>query len=119
DSLTTGFTTNAVPQGRNRPNGRKQMPIARMVKMLVAASIAALFFGAAAHAADKATLLLNWYAYGEHAPFFLGKEKGFYSKHGIDLDIQEGRGSAVTIQAVAAGTVNFAYADVPTMIRAA
>jgi len=95
------------------------MPIARIVKILVAVSIAALFFGAEAHAADKATLLLNWYAYGEHAPFFLGKEKGFYSKNGIDLDIQEGRGSAVTIQAVAAGTVNFAYADVPTMIRAA
>ncbi|MGN6585367.1 MAG: ABC transporter substrate-binding protein [Rhizobiaceae bacterium] len=95
------------------------MPISRIVKTLVATSIAALFFGAAAHAADKATLLLNWYAYGEHAPFFLGKEKGFYAKHGIDLDIQEGRGSAVTIQAVAAGTVNFAYADVPTMIRAA
>jgi NitT/TauT family transport system substrate-binding protein len=95
------------------------MPIARIVKILVAVSLAAFFFSAEAHAADKATLLLNWYAYGEHAPFFLGKEKGFYSKNGIDLDIQEGRGSAVTIQAVAAGTVNFAYADVPTMIRAA
>ena len=39
--------------------------------------------------------------------------------NGIDLDIQEGRGSAVTVQAVAAKTVPFGYADVPTMIRAA
>ena len=74
---------------------------------------------APAQAADKVTLMLNWYVYGEHAPFFYGKAKGFYAAEGIDLDIQEGRGSAVTIQAVAAGTVDFAYADVPTMIRAA
>ncbi len=70
-------------------------------------------------APDKVVLLLNWYTYGEHAPFFLGKEAGIYAAEGIDLDIQEGRGSAVTVQAVAAKTVPFGYADVPTMIRAA
>lgn len=80
---------------------------------------AALIPLASAQAADKVTLMLNWYVYGEHAPFFYGKAKGFYEQEGIDLDIQEGRGSAVTIQAVAAGTVDFGYADVPTMIRAA
>jgi len=64
-------------------------------------------------------LLLNWYVYSEHAPFFLGKEKGYYEAEGIDLEIQEGRGSAVSIQAVAAGSATFGYVDVPTMIRAA
>ena len=63
--------------------------------------------------------MLNWYVYGEHAPFYYGKEKGIFAAEGIDLDIQEGRGSAVTVQAVAAKTVPFGYADVPTMIRAA
>ncbi|WP_432431390.1 ABC transporter substrate-binding protein [Rhodomicrobium vannielii] len=63
--------------------------------------------------------MLNWYVYGEHAPFFYGKQKGLYAAEGIELEIQEGRGSAVTIQAVAAKTVQFGYADVPTMIRAA
>src|SRR5205814_548476 len=52
-------------------------------------------------------------------PVFLRKENGFYDAEGIDLEIQEGRGSAVTVQAVAAGSATFAYADVPTMIRAA
>jgi hypothetical protein len=51
---------------------------------------------------DKVTLMLNWYLYSEHAPFFLGKERGYFAEEGIDLDIQEGRGSAVTAQAVAA-----------------
>jgi len=68
---------------------------------------------------DKIVLMLNWYLYSEHAPFFLGKERGFYDQEGIDLDIQEGRGSGVTVQAVAANTATFGYVDVPTMIKAA
>src|SRR5438477_11853450 len=68
---------------------------------------------------DKVVLLLNWYVYSEHAPFFLGKERGYFDQEGIDLDIQEGRGSGVTVQAVAAGTAPFGYADVPTMLKAA
>lgn len=72
-----------------------------------------------ARAADRVTLMLNWYVYGEHAPFYYGKQAGFYAKEGIELDIVEGRGSGVTTQAVAAGSANFGYVDVPTMMRAA
>ena len=68
---------------------------------------------------EKVVLLLNWYTYSEHAPFYLGKERGYFDQEGLDLDIQEGRGSALTVQAVAAGTATFGYADVPTMIKAA
>ncbi|MBC8055174.1 MAG: ABC transporter substrate-binding protein [Rhizobiales bacterium] len=88
-----------------------------------AATIAALAGTLAAPAfaqtKEKVVLLLNWYVYSEHAPFFLGKEKGYYDAEGIDLEIQEGRGSAVSVQAVAAGSATFGYVDVPTMIRAA
>jgi NitT/TauT family transport system substrate-binding protein len=68
---------------------------------------------------EKVVLLLNWYTYSEHAPFYYGKERGFFDQEGLDLDIQEGRGSGITVQAVAAGTATFGYADVPTMIKAA
>ena len=88
------------------------------MKRSVLVILAALAAGPA-FAADKATLMLNWYVYGEHAPFYYGKEKGIFAKHGIDLDIQEGRGSGVTTQAVAAKTADFGYVDVPTMMRAA
>ena len=74
---------------------------------------------APAAAADKVVLMLNWYVYGEHAPFYYGKAKGIYAAEGIDLEIQEGRGSAATTQAVAAKTANFGYVDIPTMMRAA
>src|SRR5215207_5416011 len=87
--------------------------------LVAAAAFAAPLLTAPAQAADKVVLMINWYVYGEHAPFYYGKEKGIFAAEGIDLDIQEGRGSAVTVQAVAAKTVPFGYADVPTMIRAA
>src|SRR3954468_12977527 len=89
------------------------------VALIAAAALATPLAAAPAQAADKVVLMINWYVYGEHAPFYYGKEKGIFAEQGIDLDIQEGRGSAVTIQAVAAKTVPFGYADVPTMIRAA
>jgi NitT/TauT family transport system substrate-binding protein len=86
---------------------------------LALAALAAVFFAGPAAAADKVVLMLNWYVYGEHAPFYYGKEKGIFAAEGIDLEIQEGRGSGVTTQAVAAKTANFGYVDVPTMMRAA
>src|SRR5438105_13834100 len=84
-----------------------------------AAIVCALAAPAIAQTKDKVVLLLNWYTYSEHAPFYVGKERGYFDQEGIDLDIQEGRGSGVTVQAVAAGTANFGYADVPTMMKAA
>ncbi len=91
-----------------------------LMQSLAAIALASAFAApATAQPKDKVVLMLNWYVYSEHAPFFLGKERGYYDAEGIDLEIQEGRGSAVTVQAVAAGSATFAYADVPTMIRAA
>ena len=89
-------------------------------KFVMLAALVALCSGQAfAQGKEKVTLLLNWYLYSEHAPFFIGKEKGFFDAEGIDLDIQEGRGSGPTIQAVAAKTATFGYADVGTMIKVA
>jgi NitT/TauT family transport system substrate-binding protein len=89
-----------------------------MIRILLAALVAVLAAGPAG-AADKVVLMLNWYVYGEHAPFYYGKEKGIFAAEGIDLEIQEGRGSGVTTQAVAAKTATFGYVDVPTMMRGA
>jgi NitT/TauT family transport system substrate-binding protein len=93
-----------------------------MLKRIIALTIALFALGAdpaLAQGKEKVMLLLNWYTYSEHAPFYLGKERGYFDQEGLDLDIQEGRGSGITVQAVAAGTATFGYADVPTMIKAA
>src|ERR1700728_909985 len=90
----------------------------RLVAALATVLIGTMLTALPARAADKVVLMLNWYVYGEHAPFYYGKAKGLYATEGIDLEIQEGRGSAATTQAVAAKTANFGYVDVPTMMRA-
>src|SRR4030095_9394861 len=64
---------------------------------------------------DKATLKLNFYAYGEHAAFAYGLEKGIYAEDGIELAIVEGGGSGKVVQEVGIGSERFGYADATTM----
>src|SRR6185295_10624703 len=105
--------------GENNVANKTKLGRRDTMRKLIFAAIATLALTAQASAADKVVLMLNWYVYGEHAPFYYGKAKGIYAAEGIDLEIQEGRGSAATTQAVAAKTANFGYVDVPTMMRAA
>ena len=70
-------------------------------------------------AEDKVSLRLNWYLGGLHVPFYYGKDKGYYSAEGIDLTINEGRGSANTVQVVAAGSDTFGLADSSSVILTA
>ena len=72
-----------------------------------------------AHAQDKVSLRLNWYLGGLHVPFYYGKDKGYYAAEGIDLTINEGRGSANTVQVVAAGSDTFGLADSSSVILTA
>ena len=95
---------------------KRVFKLASLVCAVLALSVSGTAF---AQSKDKVVLMLNWYLYSEHAPFFLGKERGYYDQEGIDLDIQEGRGSGVTVQAVAANTATFGYVDIATMIKAA
>jgi NitT/TauT family transport system substrate-binding protein len=69
-----------------------------------------------AAAQDKVSLRLNWYLGGLHVPFYYGKERGFFAAEGIDLTINEGRGSANTVQVVAAGSDTFGMADSSSVI---
>ena len=73
----------------------------------------------AAPAQDAVTFRLNWYMGGLHVPFYYGKEKGIYAAEGIDLTINEGRGSANTVQVVAAGSDTFGLADSSSVVLTA
>ncbi|MFB7269983.1 ABC transporter substrate-binding protein [Streptomyces sp. NPDC056244] len=65
---------------------------------------------------DKVTLTLNWYPYGEHAPFYYGAKQKIFEKHGIDLEIRAGQGSQKTVQATGAGQTDFGWADTPAVL---
>jgi NitT/TauT family transport system substrate-binding protein len=79
----------------------------------------ALMSASTAFAQEAVSLRLNWYLGGLHAPFYYGKDRGFYKQEGIDLTINEGRGSANTVQVVAAGSDTFGLADSSSVILTA
>ena len=72
-----------------------------------------------ASAQDAVSLRLNWYLGGLHVPFYYGKELGLFKQEGIDLTINEGRGSGNTVQVVAAGSDTFGMADSSSLITTA
>jgi NitT/TauT family transport system substrate-binding protein len=66
---------------------------------------------------QKFPFRLNWTLYGEHAPFFVARDKGFYREEGLEIEIQEGSGSTTVSQLVANATSPVAYVDAATMMR--
>lgn len=67
-------------------------------------------------ALDKASLRLNWVLIGQHPAYYLGLERGYYRDEGIDLTINEGRGSGPAVQLVANGEDTFGLADAGAVI---
>ena len=67
----------------------------------------------------KVTFRLNWNPNAEHAPYYLGKKKGYYQEEGIDIEILPGLGSAIAVQLVGTGDSMFgvAVADAVTVGR--
>jgi NitT/TauT family transport system substrate-binding protein len=81
--------------------------------------LALSLFCGVAWAQDKVSFRMNWYLGGLHVPFYYGKERGLYAAEGIDLTLNEGRGSANTVQVVAAGSDTFGLADSSSVILTA
>jgi len=81
-----------------------------MIKRILFAALCALAAGTAS-AQEKVTLRLDWVNSGYHAIWYYGIDKGIFKKAGIDLEVLEGRGSAVTAQTVANGSVMFGTSD--------
>ena len=89
----------------------------RIIHLLLAATLAVS--ASLASAQDAVSLRLNWYLGGLHVPYYYGKDMGFFKQEGIDLTINEGRGSGNTVQVVAAGSDTFGMADSSSLITTA
>ena len=91
----------------------------RIIAGILAAAALALAAPAAAQSPklEKFPFRLNWTLYGEHAPFFVARDKGFYAEEGLEVEIQEGSGSTTVSQLVANATSPVAYVDAATMMR--
>lgn len=82
----------------------------------LAAAVAAAPLGAAAQDADV-TLRTDYRFNGYVTPFALALERGYYKDEGLNVTIEQGQGSATTIQTVASGGDEFGLADSSTLVR--
>jgi NitT/TauT family transport system substrate-binding protein len=62
------------------------------------------------------TVRLDFLVGGNHAPWYVASEKGFYAKRGLNVTIQPGTGSADTIRTIASGGADVGFANVSTAI---
>jgi NitT/TauT family transport system substrate-binding protein len=92
---------------------RLWIPIALVVAALVAA------FGAGAPSAQqpqKVVFALNWFPVGDHAAYWVALEKGYYRQRGLDVDMQNSKGSGDSIAKVDTGRADVGLADSAVVI---
>ncbi len=69
-----------------------------------------------ARAADQVTVQLDWVVRGDHAMFFVARDKGFFRKHGIEVTaIRKGTGTPDALRLVGNGNAQFGFGDLPTL----
>jgi NitT/TauT family transport system substrate-binding protein len=71
-----------------------------------------------AEAATEVNFILNWIAGGDHAPYFYAKQEGWYEDAGIDLTIEQGKGSSLAVQRTGIGASQLGLADLGTVLVA-
>ncbi len=75
---------------------------------------------AIAQGATKVSFTTSWIPEGPNLFAYVARDKGFWSRNGLDVSVARGSGSGSAAQAVAAGTFDFGMAATPTvMIQAA
>ena len=68
--------------------------------------------------ADKINFILNWIAGGDHAPYYYAKKMGMYKKAGIEVNIEQGKGSSMSAQRTGIGKNDIGLADMPPVFAA-
>lgn len=86
------------------------------IKCLIPVAVA-LLLGATgpAGAADKLTVLLDWFVNPDHAPIVIAKTDGFFAAEGLDVELVEPADPALPPKLVAAGQGDIAITYQPTL----
>ena len=70
-----------------------------------------------AQAPVKVKMRLDWKGGAQHAPFYLGQQRGFYKQEGIDLEVISGSGSSDTIKQIGSKAVEFGLVDALVLVQ--
>lgn len=92
-----------------------------MIRRMAGAALLALGLAvgptATAAAQDRVTLVLNWLPGADHAPLYWAQAQGRYRDAGINLTIENGRGSGFAAQRVGSGQAQMGIVDMPAALQ--
>jgi NitT/TauT family transport system substrate-binding protein len=93
-----------------------------MAKTKLLAALAAFSLltapAAQAQAPEKFLFALNWFAVGDHAAYWVALEKGYYKDRGLDVTLENSKGSGDSIAKVDTGRADAGLADNAVVIAA-
>ena len=95
------------------------MTLTRRSSLLALAGALALAapMAAPAQAQTKLKMVLNWKYQGPQGWFFLAEDKGYFKAEGLEVQIDQGDGSATPIPKVASGTYDIGFGDINALIE--
>lgn len=94
------------------------MPLLHRVGALAIGLVLSLA-GAAAQEPTKIRFTSDWKYQGIHAYVFWAQEKGYFKAEGLDVDVDQGTGSAATVTRIASGTYDAGFGDMNAIIQLA
>jgi len=69
-----------------------------------------------AQAPQKVVFALNWFAVGDHAAYWVALDRGYYKARGLDVELQNSKGSGDSIAKVDVGRADLGLADAVVVI---
>jgi len=65
---------------------------AKALSLIVVFLVSLVSFSGQAISQEKVIVTLDWVISGYHAPFFIAKEKGYFKKEGLSVEVKRGFG---------------------------
>jgi NitT/TauT family transport system substrate-binding protein len=85
---------------------------------VLAIGVIVLSWSSMVPAADKVTLNINWFFLGDHSPYFVATDKGWYKEENLEVNIVPGKGSADVAKKIDVGSAEFGIVDTGVLIVA-